>query len=103
MGRENIEPQEGRLGCENDSAKSAPNSCWSTLQTMTRILAQATVDQLRSGPVPLWEVSVHGEPPHDHRRVYTLERKTDDLAAQEGLRLFAEEIECLNGAAAGSA
>lgn len=70
---------------------------------MTRILAQATVDQLRSGPVPLWEVSVRGEPPHDHHRVYTLERRTDDMAAQEGLRLFVEEIECLSSVPAGSA
>jgi hypothetical protein len=61
-----------------------------------RILASATVDQLRGGSVPLWEVRVWGEPPHDCTRTYTLEFKTDNLAAQEGIRLFVEEMECLH-------
>ncbi len=61
-----------------------------------KVLASATVDQLRGGPVPLWEVCVWGEPPHDCSRTYTLEFKTDNLAAQEGIRLFVEEMECLH-------
>lgn len=62
---------------------------------MTRILCQATADQLRPGPVPLWEITVTGRPPHDSRRVYQIEMKTDTLAAQEGIRLFVEEMEML--------
>jgi hypothetical protein len=42
-------------------------------------------------------VTVWGLPPHDHRRVYTLQRKTDTLAAQEGIRLFVEEMQNLEG------
>ena len=61
-----------------------------------KVLASATVDQLRGGPVPLWEVRVWGEPPHDYSRTYTLEFKTDNLAAQEGIRLFVEEMDCLH-------
>ena len=63
-----------------------------------RVLASATVEQVRGGSVPLWEVSVWGEPPFDHRRLYILELKTDNLAAQEGIRLFVEEMECLREA-----
>jgi hypothetical protein len=61
-----------------------------------QVLASATVDEIRGGPVPLWEVRVWGQPPYDHTRTYTLEQKTDNLAAQEGIRLFVEEMECLN-------
>lgn len=61
-----------------------------------QVLASATVDEIRGGPVPLWEVAVWGEPPYDCSRTYTLEFKTDNLAAQEGIRLFVEEMECLN-------
>lgn len=62
----------------------------------SRILAQAIVDLIEDSPVPTWEVTVRGLPPHDHKRVYTLQRKTDTLAAQEGLRLFVEEIQNLD-------
>lgn len=60
-----------------------------------RVKCSATVDKVDDGPVPIWEVQVWGEPPHDHRRTYTLHAKTDNLAAQEGLRLFVEEMENL--------
>lgn len=60
-----------------------------------RVKCSATVDKVDDGPVPIWEVQVWGEPPHDHRRTYTLQAKTDNLAAQEGLRLFVEEMENL--------
>jgi hypothetical protein len=63
-----------------------------------RILAQATVEMLEDGPEPVWEVTVWGEPPFDDQRIYTLERKTDTLAAQEGIRLFVEEMENLRDA-----
>jgi len=62
-----------------------------------RVKCNATVDLIDNGPVPTWEVTVWGEPPHDHRRTYTLQRKTDNLAAQEGIRLFVEEMENLEG------
>jgi len=63
-----------------------------------RILASAMVERVRGGSVPLWEVEVWGEPPFDHRRLYILELKTDNLAASEGIRLFVEEMECLREA-----
>ena len=61
-----------------------------------RILAKATVDLLEDGPSPIWEVTVWGEPPFDCQRIYTLEKKTDTLAAQEGIRQFVEEMENLS-------
>jgi hypothetical protein len=63
---------------------------------MPSVRASAIVDKIDSGPVPTWEVTVWGEPPHDHRRTYTLQVKTDTLAAQEGIRLFVEEMENLD-------
>ena len=63
---------------------------------MSRVRCSATVEKIDDGPVPMWEVQVWGEPPHDHRRTYTLQAKTDNLAAQEGLRLFVEEMENLH-------
>lgn len=63
-----------------------------------RILATATVDMIKTGPEPTWEVEVWGEAPFDRRRTYTLKAKTDNLAAQEGIELFVEEMECLRDA-----
>ena len=63
-----------------------------------RILATATVDLLEDGPLPIWEVTVTGEPPFGRQRIYTLEQKTDTLAAQEGIRQFVEEMEALRDA-----
>lgn len=65
------------------------------MQSKPRVLANATVDKLDDGPVPFWEVRVWGEPPHQHERTYTLQAKTDDNAAQEGIRQFVEEMENL--------
>lgn len=65
-----------------------------------RVLASATVDMLRSGPFPLWEVTVTGENA-DHVRTYQIDAKTDDKAAQEGIERFTEEMENLMGAANG--
>lgn len=57
-----------------------------------RILANATVDELRPH---LWEVTVQGHGPHDKRRTYTIDAKSDNDAAQEGLARFVAEMENL--------
>ena len=62
---------------------------------MEPVLASAIVDQIENGPMPTWSVEVWGQPPHNSRRTYTLQAKTDNLAAQEGIRLFVEEMENL--------
>lgn len=59
---------------------------------MERILANATVEALDS---KMWVVEVTGVSPFQHVRTYTLAGKTDNNAAQEGLRLFVEEMQCL--------
>lgn len=63
---------------------------------MQRVLASATLEQIKPSPNPLWEVTVTGEPPHDHRRIYTLGGKSDNEAAMEGIRQFVAEMECLS-------
>lgn len=64
---------------------------------MSRILAAATVDQLRGGAVPLFEVHVTGGfGQHDRSRTYTIELPSETLAAQEGIRLFESEMEALS-------
>lgn len=63
-----------------------------------RILCRATVDvELAATPIKLgrFRVEVFGEPPHDYVRVYTIQAKSDTVAAQEGLRRFVEDIEQL--------
>ena len=63
-----------------------------------RILAKCTVDvDYPAAPLRLgkYRVEVWGEKPHDYVRVYTLQARSDTLAAQEGLRLFVEDIERL--------
>jgi hypothetical protein len=60
-----------------------------------RVKASCTVDDLGSRQ---YEVRVWGEAPFDHERVYTLKALSDNNAAQEGLRLFVEEMECLRDA-----
>ena len=59
-----------------------------------RILASCTVDELGGMQ---YEVKVWGEKPFDHERLYTLKAKDDNSAAQQGLRLFEDEMECLRG------
>lgn len=64
-----------------------------------RILANAIVDLIEDCPVPLWEVRVFGGVPGDeHVRIYAISAKTDDNAAQEGIRRFVEEMENLRDA-----
>lgn len=60
-----------------------------------RILASCTVDDLGGMQ---HEVKVWGEKPFDHERIYTIKAKDDNSAAQEGLRLFVEEMENLRDA-----
>lgn len=65
---------------------------------MQRVLANAIVDVLRSpSPVGLgsFRVEVWGKSPHDYVRVYTIDAASDNMAAQEGLRRFVEEVETL--------
>lgn len=62
------------------------------------ILASATVDMVRGGVPAHWEVTVWGQEPFDHRRVYTLKANTDNVAACEGIRLFVDEMESLRDA-----
>jgi hypothetical protein len=56
------------------------------------VLANATTVMIKAGPVPTWEVHVWGEEPHDHRRDYLIQAKTDKDAAFEGIRQFVEEM-----------
>lgn len=60
-----------------------------------RVKASCTVDDLGGMN---YEVTVWGEAPFDHDRIYTLKATSDNTAAQEGLRLFVEEMECLRDA-----
>jgi hypothetical protein len=56
------------------------------------VLANATVEMVKAGPTPTWDVHVWGEEPHDHRRAYLIKAKDDTSAAFEGIRLFVEEM-----------
>lgn len=60
------------------------------------VLAQAIVDVIwapNQASLAVYRVTVTGQPPYDQERVYTLSAKSDTLAAQEGIRLFVEEME----------
>lgn len=59
------------------------------------ILASATVDMLRFGSVPLWEVTVTEQPDGDRVRTYQIDATTDDKAAQIGIDRFVDELENL--------
>lgn len=63
--------------------------------TFPMVRANAIVDQIKGGPVPIWEVMVWGELPFDARRTYKLKYRTEKEAAQEGIRLFVEEMELI--------
>ena len=60
-----------------------------------RVNVQVTVDMLKFGSEPTWEVSAVGLAPHDHRRSYTIRAKTDNDAAKQGMAKFIEEMEAL--------
>mgnify|MGYP003342178861 CR=1 FL=1 len=60
------------------------------------VLAKATVDVIwapKGATKSVFRVTVTGEPPFKQKRVYTLHAKSDTFAAQEGIRLFVEEME----------
>jgi hypothetical protein len=60
------------------------------------VLAKAIVDVIWApvgAKTAVYRVTVTGEPPHAVERIYTLKGKSDTLAAQEGIRLFVEEME----------
>lgn len=65
---------------------------------MQRVLCNAFVDVIRE-PEPnhpgVFRVEVWGRPPHDYTRFYQIDAKDDNMAAQEGIRLFVEEMEQL--------
>lgn len=67
---------------------------------MARVLANAFVDTLqepeKNNP-GRFRVEVWGRSPHDYTRFYHLDAKDDNIAAQEGIRLFVEEMEKLHG------
>jgi hypothetical protein len=62
------------------------------------IPASAIIEVLRR-PSPvglgLYRVEVWGREPHDYVRSYTVEAKSDTLAAQDALHRFGEEIATL--------
>lgn len=67
---------------------------------MRRINVRATVDVI-GGEFPFavglqrYRVECWGEQPFDYCRTYEIREKTDNLAAQEGIRRFTEEMERL--------
>jgi|APCry1669189070_1035195.scaffolds.fasta_scaffold06650_2 hypothetical protein len=65
---------------------------------MSRVLAQATVELLEEGSTSVWDVDVTGHLEGEEgkmHRFYTISAKTDDNAAQEGIRRFTDEMEKL--------
>ena len=63
-----------------------------------RVLARAIVDVIREAKVGMniYRVEVWGEEPHDYVRIYEIQEKSDNMAAQEGLRRFEEEFSSLS-------
>ena len=62
------------------------------------IPANATVDVDREpapGILGHFKVEVWGRAPHDYVRRYSIQAKSDTLAAQEALQRFSDEIERL--------
>ena len=67
---------------------------------MNRILCSAIVDEMNvtniKDGLKQFMVEVWGEEPFDYRRLYTIDAKSDNNAAQEGIRRFVEEMEALD-------
>ena len=66
---------------------------------MTQVLASAIVDVITPNtPVRIgnFRVEVWGQAPYDYVRHYELMAQSDNVAAQEGLQRFTEEMEALN-------
>lgn len=67
---------------------------------MQRVLCNAFVDILKEPEKDhpgVFNVEVWGRSPHDYTRFYKIDAKDDNIAAQEGIRLFVEEMEKLFG------
>lgn len=67
---------------------------------MQRVLCNAFVDPIdppeKSHP-GTFRVEVWGRSPYEYTRFYKIDAKDDNIAAQEGIRLFVEEMETLFG------
>jgi len=68
---------------------------------MTPVRCRAIVDVIREVKPPFvglteFRVEAWGYEPYDFVRVYTIDAKTDTIAAQEGIRRFVEEMESLS-------
>ena len=67
---------------------------------MNRILCSAIVDEMNvtniKNGLKQFMVEVWGEEPFDYRRLYTIDAKSDNNAAQEGIIRFVEEMEALD-------
>jgi len=66
---------------------------------MDQVLASAVVDIIKpSTPTTIgnFRVEVWGQQPYDYVRVYEIMAKSDNVAAQEGIRRFVKEMEALN-------
>jgi hypothetical protein len=64
------------------------------------IMANAIVDAIEEPPphgqgLGSFKVTVYGKEPHDYVRIYTIQAKSDDKAAREGLERFVSDIEAL--------
>jgi hypothetical protein len=66
---------------------------------MTQVFASAIVDVITPNtPVRIgnFRVEVWGQAPYDYVRHYEIMAQSDNVAAQEGLQRFTEEMEALN-------
>jgi hypothetical protein len=66
---------------------------------MDQVLASAVVDILKPATptrIGNFRVEVWGQPPYDYVRTYEIMAKSDNVAAQEGIRRFVSEMEALN-------
>jgi len=68
---------------------------------MTQVRCRAIVDVVRETVPPFaglteYRVEAWGYEPYDFVRVYTIDAKSDTVAAQEGIRRFVEEMESLS-------
>jgi len=66
----------------------------------TMIYCNATVDVIDTPPahgqgLGKFRVEVYGREPHDYVRIYTINAKSDDAAAKEGLDRFVDDISAL--------
>ena len=66
---------------------------------MARVLASATVDVIKPNTpktIGHFRVEVWGQDPYDYVRHYEIMAQSDNMAAQQGIQRFVEEMEALN-------